>query len=241
MDKVRKEHYMTAKEIYKIWAPDGKKWVDWVRPVSFLGIGKYQKSYVLNDRTLPKVEFLEKKDRSILEIILGRFPEIQLDTTAIIIDLPGEKSVRYGIAIAKLGFRPIPIYNGTLEPPKARATVDNQSVGMALENWAYELKNIAIDDDARPAFLLDRNRLTRYKMDDAMYDNSWDVYPQDLPSPQYFLDNGIRDILVIGGRSISRDVKNILGKHQRKGLNIYHTNGYEEPKRKYIFQKPQWD
>lgn len=232
---------MTAKEAYKIWAPAGKKWVDWVRPVPFLGIGKYSKAYVLNDVTLPKVEFLEKKDSIFLEIILGAFSEIQLDTTAIILDLPGEKSVSYGVVLAKLGFRPIPIYNGTLEPAMARATVDNQSVGMALEHWAYELKNIAIDDDARPAFLLDRNRLTRYKMDDSMYDNSWDVYPQDLPSPQYLLDSGIKHILVVGGRKISPDVKNILGKHQKKGLVIYHTDGYEKPRRKYIFQKLKWD
>lgn len=234
---------MTAKETYKIWAPAGTKWVDWVRPVPFMGIGEYYKGYGVSNSSLPVVAFVEQQqeNRSVLTIIFGPTPDLDLSTTAIIVDLPGEKSVLYGISLAKLGFRPIPIYNGTLEPPKARATVDNQSVGMSLEHWAYELEDIVIDDNARPAFLLDRNRLNRYKMDDAMYDNSWDVYPQDLPSPQYLLDNGINSILVIGGRKISRDVKNILGKHQRKGLNIYHTDGYDQPKRKYILQKPKWD
>ncbi len=233
---------MTAKDIYKIWAPAGKKWVDWVRPVPFLGIGDYQKAYVLSNKTLPGIMFMDnQQEKSILELLLGSFAEPDLKNTAIIVDLSGEESVRYGLSLAKLGFRPIPIYNGTIEPNGARATVDNQSVGMALELWAYELEKIQLDDDARPAFLLDRNRLNRYKLDDAMYDNSWDVYPQDLPSPQYLLDNGIDSILVIGGRKISRDLKNILGKHQKKGLNIYHTDSYEKPTRKYLFQMPKWD
>ena len=243
MDKVRREHHMTAKETYKIWAPSGKKWVDWVRPVPFLGIGKYSKAYGVSNLPLPRVNFVETSEENVLGAILGLrgWGKNYLDTTAIIVDLSGEKSVCYGVSLAKLGFRPIPVYNGTLEPPRARATVDNQSVGMAPEHWAYELKNIDIADDARPAFLLDRNRLVRYKAEDSIYDNSWDVYPQDLPSPLYLLDNGITNILVVGGRKISRDVKNILGKHQRKGLNIYHTDGYEKPKRKYIFQMPSWD
>ena len=29
---------MTNKEIYKLWAPVGKRWVDWVRPVPFVVI-----------------------------------------------------------------------------------------------------------------------------------------------------------------------------------------------------------
>ena len=32
---------MTGKEVYKIYAPKGAKWVEWVRPVSFIAIDKY--------------------------------------------------------------------------------------------------------------------------------------------------------------------------------------------------------
>lgn len=222
---------MTAKEVYKIWAPAGKPWVDWVRPVPFVNIGKFSKPYVMSGMELPKVYFLEAEENT----------QLKLEKTAIIVDLIGEESVRYGMALIPYGFRPIPIYNGTIEQAGARATVDNQSVGMALEHWAGELEKRTIEDEARPAFLLDRNRLTRYKLEDSIYDNSWDVYPQDLPSAQYLLDHGIENVLVIGGRKMSRDVKSILGNHQRKGLAIYHTDGYERPKRKYIFQMPKWD
>lgn len=27
---------MTGKDVYKIWAPVGARWVDWVRPVPFV-------------------------------------------------------------------------------------------------------------------------------------------------------------------------------------------------------------
>lgn len=233
---------MTAKEVYKIWAPAGKKWVEWVRPVSFLGIGQRSKAYVLPNMPLPKVVFLEEEqDKSVLEIILGPFPEPNLEKTAIIVDLPGQESVGYGVALVDYGFRPIPVYNGTLEQQGSRATVDNQSVGLALELMAGTILNKDIADGARPAFLLDRSRLNRYKLEESMYDNSWDIYPQDLPSPQYFLDNGIESILVIGGKKISRDIKNILVNHQKKGLKIFHTDGYEKPRLRFVWKLPSWD
>lgn len=233
---------MTAKEVYKIWAPVGKKWVEWVRPVPFLGIGQCPKAYVLPNVTLPKVAFLEEEqDKSILELLLGPLPEPKLENTAIIVDLPGEESVRYGVALIDYGFRPIPVYNGTLEQQGSRATVDNQSVGMALELMSKELLKKDIADGARPAFLLDRSRLNRYKLEDSVYDNSWDVYPQDLPSPEYLMENGMESILVIGGRRMSRDVKKILAAHQKKGLKIYHTDGYERPKLRFVRKLPSWD
>ncbi len=233
---------MTGREAFKIWAPTGKPWVDWVRPVPFVVIGKYKKPYVVSNLPLPQLTFMEAmKENSVTEMILGMGGDIDLKETAIIVDQLGEESVRYGIALAKQGFRPIPIYNGVMEQVGARATVDNQSVAMALEHWAYELEKLDIPEDARPAFLVDRARLNRYKTQDSIYDNSWDMYPQDLPSAQYFIQQGIKNILVIGGPDISRDLKNILEKHQKKGIAIYHTVGLEKPRRKYIIPKIKWD
>ena len=130
---------MAGKEAYKIWAPAGKKWVDWVRPVPFVAINEYSKGYTLSSVAANR----------------GVFLEATYEDAAIIVDLPGEQSVAAGIVLAKLGYRPIPIYNGTIEQQGARATVDNQSVGVALLLGAGELKSINLDDDAMPAFLLD--------------------------------------------------------------------------------------
>ena len=79
------------------------------------------------------------------------------------------------------------------------------------------LKEIEIPDDALPAFLVDKNRLQRHKIDASVFDNSWDVWPQDLPSVDYFLKNGINKIVVISD-SISKDLKAIFKKFRRKNI-----------------------
>ena len=211
---------MTVKEIYKIWAPFGKKWVDWVRPVPFVEMNYYTKMYNYSEFTIPFVEYTDGTS----------------EDTAFLVDLPGMESVKEGLALAKLGFRPIPIFNGTSEQKGARATTDNQSVSLALALGAPELEKMEIKEDAMPAFLTDRNRLQRYKMDVSVFDNSWDVYHQDLPSAEYLLDNGVRKLVLVS-ESVSKDLKKILYVYQKKNIEIYLTNRYEMPKKVRI-RKP---
>lgn len=205
---------MTNKEIYRVWAPLGAKWVDWVRPVPFVEMDRYKKGYSFTNTNIPPAHFIETVE----------------EDTAIIVDLPGAESVLKGLALAKLGFRPIPIYNGTIEQDGARATVDNQSAGVALRWGTSFLAQMDIPKDAPPVFLTDRNRLQRFKMLESLFDNSWDVYPQDLPSAEYLQQNGIRKIIVVGD-SIAKDLKKILYPYQKKGLVIYWTKGYEQPQK----------
>lgn len=205
---------MTGREMFKIWAPTGKKWVDWVRPVPFVSMSEYSKRYSLANYTIPPITFIDEN----------------CVDAAIIVDLPGAQSVEEGIALARAGYRPIPIYNGTIEQPGSRATVDNQSVGPALMWGATELSKIAISDDALPAFLTDSNRMNRFKMEVSLFDNSWDVYHQDLPSADYFLGNGISKIVIVGN-TFSKDLKKILYGFQKKKIEIFLTNGYEAPKK----------
>lgn len=207
---------MTAKEVYRLWAPKDVDWVDWVRPVPFVTIDSLamvNEGIPLNS-TLPVVQYQEELDKK----------------TAIIVDLPGDEGIRMGIALGKLGIRPIPIYNGTLAQQGARATVDSGMISVALVKWASELGTLTIAADAPPAFLIDRNRLNRYKMEEAIYDNSWDLYPQDMPSAQYIIDKGITRVLVIGGRSVARDLKKILKPYQDKGIHLMHINSYSDMK-----------
>ena len=205
---------MTAKEIYQIWAPYGKKLVDWVRPVPFVQMNYYQKMYNYSDFVIPTIGYVNKEEKDV----------------AYIVDLPGIESVKEGLALAKEGFRPIPIFNGTVEQPKSRATVDNQSAGVGLVLGVEELSRITIDDSALPVFLTDRNRLQRYKMDVSVFDNSWDVYPQDLPSAEYLFSQGIRKVVVVGP-NVAKDLKKILYKYQKNNIEIYWTDRYELPKK----------
>lgn len=211
---------MTAKEIYQIWAPTGEKWVDWVRPVPFIAMNESGKVYDFSDFTIPEISYIN-------DAYAG---------AALIVDMPGMESVKEGIALAKHGYRPVPIYNGTIEQPGARATVDNQSVAVGLAMGVAELSQINIKSDALPAFLVDSNRMNRFKMEASLFDNSWDVYHQDLPSADYFLEQGIHKIIVIG-ETFSKDLKKILYEFQKKKIEIYYTKHYGMPT-KVTLHKP---
>ena len=215
---------MTGKEIYKIWAPTEAKWVDWVRPVPFVGINESFEGYEVDEFLIPKINYIKEP----------------ISDMAIIIDLPGNNSIKEGIALAKIGFRPIPIYNVTDEQNGATATVDNRAIKMGLIKGALELKKIEIPDNAPPAFLLDTNRMNRYKMDQSVFDNSWDIYAQDMPSAEYFLKNGINKIMV-RGESIQKDLKKILYTFQTKGIQIFWINEYENIKQVRLIKPKEKD
>lgn len=210
---------MTGREIFEVWAPIGKRWVEWVRPVPFVAMKEHSKLYHFSEVAIPSIPYIDAAYKD----------------AAVIVDLPGAESVKEGIALAKSGYRPIPVFNGTMEQPGARATVDNQSVGIALAWGAAELGRIDISDDALPAFLLDSNRTHRFKMDVSLFDNSWDIYYQDIPSAEYLLSQGIHRIIIVGER-ISRDLKKILYRFQKKGIRILLTKGYEMPRKVTVFR-----
>jgi hypothetical protein len=174
-----------------------KKWVDWVRPVPFVQMNFYLKQYNHSEFAIPTVSYIDENTTN----------------TAILVDLPGMESVKEGLALSGKGFRPIPIFNGTAEQQGSSATSDNQSVGDALALGAPILAGMELKDEACPAFLTDRNRLQRFKMNVSVFDNSWDVYYQDLPSANYLTDNGIKKVIVVG-QNIARDLKKILYDYQ---------------------------
>ncbi len=211
---------MTGRDIFKIWAPNGAKWIEWVRPVPFIAINNDPRLYEVSNFEVNKINYISKL----------------LTDTAIIVDLPGNESIEEGIGLAKIGFRPIPIYNGTNEQEGAMATVDNHAIEVGLIKGAMELEKIEISNNASPAFLLDSNRTNMYKMNVSVFDNSWDIYDQDIPSAEYFLKNGINKIIV-RGEKVQKDLNKILYKFQNKGIQILFSNGYEEPK-KVIMKKP---
>lgn len=199
---------MSGKEIYKIFAPSGAKWVEWVRPVPFVAIDKYNRK--------PNINLLDKK-------IL--FLEKYENDTAIFVDFEGAESIEFGIALAKIGYRPIPIFNGTDEQPGSQKTTDTYLVESSLIIGAEKLKDIQLDKNANPAFLLDSSRLNRFRASESIFDNSWDLYGQDIPSADYFIKNGISKIFVIANE-INRDLRKIFFKFQEKGLQIYLSDGY---------------
>ena len=204
---------MTGRDVFKIWAPTGAKWTEWVRPVPFIAINEYSRNNYIFDFSIPNINYIKKMPND----------------TAVIVDLPGNDSIKEGIGLAKIGFRLVPIYNGTNEQKGAIPTVNNHAIETGLIKGALELEKIEVKSDALPVFLLDSNRTNRFKMNVSIFDNSWDIYPQDMPSAEYLLKNGINKIIV-RGECLQIDLKKILYDFQKKGIQIFLTNGYEEPK-----------
>ena len=204
---------MSGKDIFKIYAPNGVKWSDWVRPVPFVAIDTYNRKPIIDwyDR---KVIFIKEYSQN----------------SAIFVDLPGKESIEFGIALAYLGYRPIPIFNGTDEQQGSLAINDNYLVESCLINGSEILKNIKLRKDANPAFLLDSYRINRYRARESIFDNSWDIYKQDVPSANYFKQNGINKIIVVSD-NIKRDLKKILLTFQNNGMEVYITDGYINPKK----------
>ena len=204
---------MKGKEIYKIYAPVGAKWTDWVRPVPFVAIDTYHRK--------PVGDWLDRK---------AMFLKQYQQDTAIFIDLPGKESIELGIGLAYIGYRPIPVFNGTDEQQGSQATTNTYLIESCLINGSQKLKNIKLKNDANPVFLLDSYRTNRYRAKESIFDNSWDLYKQDIPSAEYFKQNGITKIIVVGN-TIQRDLKKIFLRFQEKGIEIYITDGYSFPKK----------
>lgn len=210
-------------DVYKAFVPTVNKWSNWVRPVPFINIGMGKRDYSYNFK---EQHVFCSNDEDV---------KLFLKDTAVVVDMPGTGSINAGICLAKEGFRPIPIYNGVIEEENSKSVVDNQSVSAGLLWMAKELLNIEISDDAMPAFLLDSNRLIQYKSKISVYDNSWDVYRQDMPSADYLKSNSVKKILLISER-ISGDLRKILLAYSKAGIEIYLKKIYDEPKKIKVYK-----
>lgn len=199
---------MLGKEIFKIYAPFDSKWTQWVRPVPFIAMDTYNRKAIYSwiDR---KIFFLDKYE----------------EDTAIFIDLSARESIELGIALSRIGYRPIPLFNGTDEQENSYATTDTYLVESTLITASSILKNIHLKNDANPVFLLDNTRTNRYRAKESIFDNSWDLYKQDIPTAEYFKQNNISKIIIVAD-TIQKDLKKIFLEFQKNGLKFYLTDGY---------------
>jgi len=223
---------MTNREAFEIWTSGESKWVSWVRPVPFVMSDndkmnnndldqECEKCFASYD--IPEVFYIEEQKKDI----------------AIFVDRCGYCGVNEGLSLAKLGWRPIPLYNGTNEQPLAMALVDNHGIRSTLLWGAEVLKTISLKDDDPPAFLLDSNRMHRYKMKVSVFDNSWDLYAQDIPSPEYFISSGIDKIIIVGEK-IHKDLRTIFYGFQKKGIRFFFTDGFKKPETVRIRRPFRW-
>ena len=204
---------MLGKDIYKCWYKENNKWCKWIKPTLFVDLDNQILKNVV-DYEIPHIYYIDKLR----------------DDTAIIIDEDGDTSIKEGLALMNFGYVLVPLFNSPYPLPNSKSLVSNLSIATLLIWGGTILKDKTVSDVAPPVFLLDKNRLNRYHKDKSIFDNSYDIYSQDLPSSNYFKNNGIKNIILKSDK-INPDLNEILNKYRKNGLNILYTNGYETPKK----------
>jgi hypothetical protein len=197
---------MSNLNLFKIWAPDDRVWSDWAKPVLFA-----QNPLLMEHRqVLPPWPTLDRlqNDRA----------------TALLIDLPREQSVDYGIAAARIGFWPIPLFNCAFN---IGAVLDVRPIFTRLQSGAEELTRLNLPAVAPPAFLVDSRRMnTDVPLLPGNFDNRYIMLPQDFPSAGFLKAHGISRVIWIrttptASRLAKDDLAHILRRWQEGGLAIF--------------------
>jgi hypothetical protein len=142
------------------------------------------------------------------------------EDTAVIIDMPGGEGVEEAIAFAKIGYRPVPLYNGVVplygEGSESISGGKSNLAGMIFQT-ANELASINIPPAAPPVFMLDTNRSCPAKTAHGSFDNRWSVFAQDMPSADFLRSRKIRNILMrTKGSSYEMDLEHVLYRYAEK-------------------------
>ena len=185
---------------YKIWAPEYSLWTEWAKPVLFASSSSYKQGFTME---MPKIAWLTT----------ARFD------TMVIVDLPGESGVLESLALARLGFRPVPLYNGVNdEKYMSSMLVRMENIADALFNGSKILKELIIRSDAPPVFMLDSNRMAGGK-GPGKYDNRWCIFPQDMPSASFLTKQRINKVIV-RTHNVQDDLLHILHRYQEQKISI---------------------
>ncbi|WP_424244144.1 hypothetical protein Dip510_001336 [Elusimicrobium posterum] len=201
-------------EVFKIWAEDGALWTQWAKPIAFVNIEKTLGEYL----PIPELAWAKQPDFS----------------TAIIVDLPGKDSVAAGVALAKKGYRPVPLFNGVSYKNPLKMVVPVHEIESALYSGAAELRGLRLAKDAPPAFLLDANRMSGAARE-GRFDNRWSVFPQDMPSAAFLISKDINTVIVRSDK-VRDDLQHVLYRYQAMNIKIYVQDAIS--RREYIVSKP---
>jgi len=212
-------------DIYKIWAPPNSVWSRWAKPVIFMHYptmgpntpkaksGGTGGDYETFDMDAEDSVSFEKCTRP--KTWFGEFRE----DTAVIIDLPGDNSVEEAIDFARIGYRPVPLYNGVDPDCGSPSEVNKTDLARRLFQMSKELTAIRIRDNAPPVFMLDTNRRGIGIVTPGRYDNRWNIFAQDMPSIDFLRDHGISNILLrTTGPHLERDLQHILYRYAEKKI-----------------------
>lgn len=209
---------MSTIDIHRAWAPADATWSPWVKPVLFasldrdlgdLGMAPAAPEWLGPELVTPLEETLPRpvdpyrEDRS-------------LDDVALVIDLPGASGIELGVALARRGFRPIPLYNAL---PSRVAIVDVLPMMRVLLRSADEVA--AVPRSAPPAFLLDADRMGKgRRLAPGLFDNRSICRISDFPSAARLREAGIRRGVLVT-EALEEDLEEVALAWQAGGLEVW--------------------
>ena len=201
---------MTGEECFGIWAPADASWSAWAKPVLFA--------------QLPSLTGLTMEPPAGADVDALWAPDAG-GRTALIVDLPGVLSLGHGLALARRGYRPVPLYNTTLTSG-ASVAVDAVPIARELVRGTQLLRSLTLRPDAPPAFLLDARRMAPdVPPKPGVFDNRWVVFPQDFPSGSRLRSAGIDTVLLVhGAGGLQDDLAHVLLRWRQLGLRLLATD-----------------
>lgn len=205
---------MDGSQLFEIWAPEESIWSRWAKPALFAGGAPV----LAAQPAAPLMPVHSTGPQA------GSYDPGGLDTwTAYVVDMPGERSVDIGMALARSGYRPVPLFNTAYN---VSAIVPVDSILRRLRDSANELQGLAIPPDTPPVFLLDSQRLAPLTPPQpGKFDNRWAVFPQDFPSANFLLSQKIRRVVVLQDEQFQgtprTDLAHVLLRWQEAGVEIY--------------------
>jgi hypothetical protein len=203
-------------EVFHNWAPPSSVWTRWVKPVLFAHVRTTQNPTPSGGQepslTLGLSDVVPPDPRGAPYRSGGR-----PNDTAIIVDLPGIDSVRAGVALAKLGFRPVPLFNA-YPANGAAAAIDLWPIIDALIEGAAALGTLTLRDDAPPAFLLDANRRGPKSVGNRVFDNRSVCTTADFPTGRGLAARGIAHVVLLREATGA-----VLPRMQAEGLVVHET------------------
>jgi len=158
---------------------------------------------------------------------MSQFPSAT-DHTMVIVSARGAAAVEYGVALAKLGYRPVPLFNACPMPPImgpeiVRSAIDARAIVDALIVGADLLTQTTLPPDAPPAFLVDALRLTpAAPIDENTFDNRSVLFASDFPSVKFLRTHGITRALLVHDNTlpIGDDLLHALAPWKAGGLPV---------------------
>ncbi len=213
---------MKREEIFEAWAPPGRPWSNWVKPVLFANMDI-------------KALWCRPQPEAAPEVALPWLNGVTA-RAAIVVDVPSSIGVAIGLKLAELGYQPVPLYNaapGPTEPVSINPALGSASLPVSMVDmhpvldalWfgAQRLQRIHLPVDCAPVFLLDSRRRTGEGCAVAgRFDNRSVSFPTDFPSANFLQAQQIGHAVLVqfdGGQPQS-DLAHTLLRWQEGGIAI---------------------